>query len=51
MKGLYRRLPKKICSGCDHPGYAPCKKVNPKNACKQCRKAMTSRVKTLPVTE
>lgn len=40
-RGLYRKLKKKICKGCDHPTYAPCKSVNPNCACKKCRKNMT----------
>ena len=40
-RGLYRKLKKKICEGCDHPVYAPCKKINPKRACIKCRKEMT----------
>lgn len=40
-RGLYRKLKKKICEGCDHPVYAPCKKINPKRACAKCRKEMT----------
>ena len=41
MKGIYRKLTKGICDGCDHPAYAPSKNVNPKNACKKCIKEMT----------
>ena len=43
QRGTYRKLKKKICIGCDHPGWAPCKKINPKRACKKCRKGMTPR--------
>lgn len=38
--GYYRKLPPKICWGCDHPEWAPCKKVDPKTACRKCRKAL-----------
>ena len=41
-KGAYRKLPKKICCGCDHPAYDPCPKINAKNACRKCRKGATS---------
>lgn len=42
-RGLYRKIATHACKGCDHPAYAPCKKVNPKNACKKCRKNSTQR--------
>ena len=43
--GLYRKCNKHICCGCDHPAYAPCKNINPKRACKKCRKNNTKRCK------
>lgn len=45
QKGLYRRVPTKMCQGCDHPAYCPSKKVNGKNACRKCRKEFTKSVK------
>lgn len=40
--GLYRKTNKGMCNGCDHPAYAPSKNINPKNACKKCRKQITN---------
>lgn len=40
-KGIYRRNPKKMCDGCDHPVYAPSKNVNSKRVCKKCMKCAT----------
>lgn len=45
QKGLYRKLKKNACIGCDHPAYCPSKKINQKNACKKCRKDSTNRDK------
>lgn len=47
QKGLYRKLTKHICNGCDHPAYCPSKKINPKRKCIQCRKNMTIRKKNI----
>ena len=44
-KGLYRKLQKNFCIGCDHPAWCPSKKINPKNACKRCMKVNTKREK------
>ena len=44
-KGLYRKLQKNLCIGCDHPAWCPSKKINPKNACKRCMKVNTKREK------
>ena len=46
-RGLYRRIGKKICIGCDHPTYAPSKKINPENACKRCFKKKTKRERSV----
>ena len=43
--GLYRKLPKNRCIGCDHPTWAPCKKINPKKACDKCAKLETKHKK------
>lgn len=45
QRGLYRKLPKKRCAYCDHPAYAPCKKINPDRACVKCMKLATKRKK------
>ena len=44
-RGLYRKIGKKICIGCDYPQYAPSKNVNPKRACIKCFKNQTKRKK------
>lgn len=49
QKGLYRKLHKKICVGCDHPAWCPSKKINPRNACKKCYKNQTKRNKRVKV--
>lgn len=43
--GLYRKLQKNFCIGCDHPAWCPSKKINAENACKKCRKLNTKREK------
>lgn len=43
QRGLYRKLPKKKCAYCDHPAYAPCKRINPDRACTKCMKLSTRR--------
>ena len=42
-RGLYRKLKKGKCTGCDHPQYAPSKNVNPERACVKCWKEATKR--------
>ena len=42
-RGLYRRLRKGICTGCDHPQWAPSKNVNPERACVKCFKTQIKR--------
>lgn len=42
-RGLYRKLNKGKCVGCDHPVWAPSKNVNPHRACIKCRKDSTNR--------
>ena len=44
-RSLYRKIETHACRGCDYPAYAPSKRINPKNACKKCRKNSTQRVK------
>ena len=43
QRGLYRKLPKKKCIGCDNPAYAPCRRVDPNRACTKCMKLSTQR--------
>ena len=45
--GLYRKLKKNFCIGCDHPAWCPSKKINGKNACRKCRKVNTKRSKQI----
>ena len=43
QRGMYRKLPKKRCIGCDHPSWAPSKRINPDRACTKCIKNATAK--------
>lgn len=45
-RGLYRKINRKECFGCDYPAYHPSKNYNPERKCAQCRKNNTKRTKT-----